>query len=100
MDKQEFNNNTNTAVENQQPYSQQPPAPAAQEKLGKYKVGLGILSYFIPIAGLIIFFCVREESPKTAKVCLKCAIASVVINVALSILLYVLIIGSTFFLTF
>lgn len=74
----------------QQPYGQQnygpmPPMPP-QEK--KASVGLAILSYIIPLAGLIIFLVKKDSRPKTAKVCGICALVSVIINVIVSIVFY------------
>lgn len=76
-----------------QPYQGQPmynPQPM-QPTEEKVSVGFAILSYFVPIAGLIIYLTMKDSRPKTAKVSGKCAIASVVINVVISILVWVII---------
>ncbi|MCM1286570.1 MAG: DUF5067 domain-containing protein [Acetobacter sp.] len=57
-----------------------------QEK--KASVGLAILSYLIPIVGLILYLTKKDDKPKTAKVCGKCALASFIINIALVIIMY------------
>lgn len=56
--------------------------PPVQDKAN---VGLAILSYLIPIAGLIIYLTQKDTKPKNAKVCGKCALASVIINVVIII---------------
>ena len=53
-------------------------------------IGWGILGYFIPIAGLIIYLVMMDSRPKTAKMAGKGALISVVVNTILSILLFVL----------
>lgn len=55
--------NENNPYANQQFY--QPPQAPAEEKAS---VGLAILSFIIPVAGLIIFLVKKKERPKTAKV--------------------------------
>ena len=54
------------------------------------KVGWGFLSYFVPIAGLILFCIWRTERPKTSKVCGICALVSFLVSVAVAILYIVL----------
>lgn len=49
----------------------------------KASVGLAILSYIIPIAGLIIFITQKDKKPKTAKVSGICALVSFIINLIL-----------------
>lgn len=56
-----------------QPMSNMPP----QEE--KANVGLAILSFFIPLAGLIIFIKNKDKKPKTAKVCGICALVCVIL---------------------
>ena len=62
-----------------------PPMPPQEEKAS---VGLAILSYLIPLVGLILYLTKKDSRPKTAKVCGKCALASVIINIVLTIILY------------
>lgn len=45
----------------------------------KASVGLAILSFFIPLAGLIIFAAKKKDRPKTAKTCLIVAVVSIII---------------------
>ena len=70
-------------------YNQQntniPPMSAVEEKAS---VGLAILSYLIPLVGLILYLTKKDTKPKTAKVCGKCALASFIINVVLSVVIY------------
>lgn len=49
--------------------------------------GFAILSFFIPVAGLIIYISEKDKKPKTAKQAGKCAIWGVVTNVVISILI-------------
>lgn len=69
---------------NQQNYNM-PPMPAQEEKAS---VGLAILSYFIPLVGLILYLTKKDTRPKTAKVCGKCALASFIINLVISVIMY------------
>lgn len=57
------------------------------------KVGWGILSFLIPIVGLILYCMWKVERPQTAKVCGKCALASVIVSVAITILYVILIVA-------
>lgn len=67
--------------------AQQPYIP---EKPDESSVGLNILSYFIPIFGIIWYFVKKSEKPKEAKGTLKTAIASIIINTAISLILMLL----------
>ena len=61
----------------------QPVTPTATQtavKEDKANVGLAILSWFIPLAGLIIFIVQKDKSPKTAKVSGICALISFLLN--------------------
>lgn len=62
------------------------PEPSKEEKAS---VGLAILSFLIPLAGLIIFITDKSKKPKTAKVCGICALVSFVISVAFSVIMTV-----------
>lgn len=57
------------------------------------KVGWGILSFLIPLVGLILFCVWKAERPQTAKVCGKCALASVIVSIVFSILYVILIVA-------
>ncbi len=54
------------------------------------KAGWGILSFFIPLVGLILFLMWKTDRPKTASVCGKCALAAVIVDVVV-VILYVII---------
>lgn len=71
----------------QQPYGQQTygPMPPQEEKAS---VGLAILSFIIPLAGLIIFLVKKDSRPKTAKVSGICALVSFIINIIFTIVIY------------
>ena len=61
----------------------QPVTPTTTQtavKEDKANVGLAILSWFIPLAGLIIFIVQKDKSPKTAKVSGICALISFLLN--------------------
>lgn len=62
-----------------------PPMPPQEEKAS---VGLAILSYIIPLVGLILYLTKKDSKPKTAKVCGKCALASFIINIVITIIMY------------
>ncbi|MBQ7202706.1 MAG: zinc ribbon domain-containing protein [Eubacterium sp.] len=62
----------------------QPPFVAAPVE-EKASIGLAILSFFIPIVGLILFLTKKDERPKTAKACGLAAIIGFAIGLILSI---------------
>ena len=57
------------------------------------RAGWGILSFLIPLVGLILFLTWKQDRPKTAKVCGISALVSVVLNVILSIIVYAVALG-------
>ena len=57
----------------------------AQEKVN---VWFAILSYFVPIAGLIIFLVKKDKEPKTAKASGICALVSFIINIILIVVIF------------
>lgn len=57
------------------------------------KAGWGILSFLIPLAGLILFLVWKQERPNTAKVCGICALVAVIIEVVVGII-YGVVVGS------
>ena len=52
----------------------------------KASVGFAILSFFIPLAGLIIFLTKKNDRPKTAKVSGICALVSFILNIVIGII--------------
>lgn len=54
----------------------------------KVNVWLAILSYFVPIAGLIIFLVKKDKEPKTAKASGICALVSFLINMILIVVIF------------
>lgn len=60
-----------------------PPMPPQEEKAN---VGLAILSFFIPIVGIVLYFVQKNDKPKTAKACGKAALACIIIGVIVSII--------------
>lgn len=71
----------------QQNFNQNPNMYQTPPQEEKANVGLAILSFIIPIAGLIIFLTQKDKKPKTAKVSGICALVSVIINLVLSIVM-------------
>lgn len=87
---QQYNQQQNNQ---QEPHYQQPPyqqpyynQPVQEEKAS---VGLAILSFIIPIAGLIIYLTKKDSRPKTAKVSGICALVSFLLNIVLSVIITV-----------
>lgn len=76
----QYNNNSNYCV----------PVP------DKANVGLCVLSVFIPLFGIIYFFCVRKNKPKEAKACLTSGLISAGVSILLSIVLTFTLIGGIF----
>lgn len=54
----------------------------------KVNVGLVILSFFIPLAGLIVFLTKKDKEPKTAKVSGICALVSFILNIIMIIAVF------------
>lgn len=52
-------------------------------------IALGLLGFFVPIAGLILFILWKDQRPKTA----KAAGIGALVNVILSVLFYVIFFG-------
>lgn len=52
-------------------------------------IGYGILGFFFPLVGLILYLCWKNESPKNAKIAGKGALISVIINVVLCVLAFI-----------
>lgn len=75
------------ANEQQNPYYQNPiPTPPQEEKAN---VGLAILSFIIPLVGLILFLTKKNDKPKTAKACGICALVSFLLGIVSSIIMTV-----------
>lgn len=67
--------------------AQVPPYGMPQQPVEqKASVGLAILSFFIPIAGLIIFLTKKNDRPKTAKVSGICALVSFILNIVIGVI--------------
>ena len=49
----------------------------------------GLLGFFVPVAGLILYICLINDRPKTAKSAGKGALISVIIGIVIYILLFV-----------
>lgn len=80
---QQYNQQYNQQAPNQQFY---PPYQPPQEQ--KASVGFAILSYIIPLAGLVIYLTQKDKRPKTAKVSGICALVSFILNTLIVIIMY------------
>ncbi|MBO7521916.1 MAG: hypothetical protein J6T16_06725 [Opitutales bacterium] len=56
----------------------------------KASMGLCVLSFIIPLAGIILWAIKKNEIPNAAKTYLKVSLAAIAIGVALNILLSIL----------
>ncbi len=56
-------------------------------------VGWGILSFLIPLVGLILFLVWKNEKPHTAKVCGICALVAFCANIVLTIIYSTILVG-------
>ncbi len=81
----------NTPTSPAQAYAAPSPAPQPCEE--KASVGLAVLSFLIPLAGLIIYLVKKDTEPKTAKLSGKCALISFIINLAIYIISFIAIMG-------
>ena len=67
--------------------AQMPPYGMPQQPIEeKASVGLAILSFFIPLAGLIIILTKKNDRPKTAKVSGICALVSFILNIVIGVI--------------
>lgn len=57
-----------------------------QKPKDEISVGLNIISFLIPLIGLISYFSCRKDSPKRAKSVLKYALIGLVISIVLQFL--------------
>ncbi len=77
----------------QQPYNQipnqqfYPPYQPPMEQ--KASVGFAILSFLVPLAGLIIYLTMKDKRPKTAKTSGICALVSFILEIVFVIIVYV-----------
>lgn len=69
---------------NQQQYSQQPANNDSSS------IGYGLLGYFFPIVGLILYLVWKDEYPLRAKSAGKGALISVIVNAILTIIIIII----------
>lgn len=74
-------NEQNQYYQNPQPDRNQYQGQQMPSKEEKASVGLAILSFIIPIAGLIIFLVNKKKKPKTAKVSGICALVGFILGI-------------------
>lgn len=80
-----------------QPYGQYPPYQQGYNPYGyppvltddKPDTALNVVSFFIPIAGIILYFVEKDKKPLKAKAALKWSLISIGVAVALYILLFI-----------
>ena len=65
----------------QQPYYQQPPV------VDQKSTGLNILSFFIPLVGLILYLTMKDQTPIKAKGCGKAALIGFILGIVASFVL-------------
>ena len=56
----------------------------------KNNIGFNILSFFFPLVGLVLYILWKDEHPVKAKGCGKAALASVIVNAILTVIILVL----------
>lgn len=79
------------ASENPSPSASNPVAPATAND--KKSVGLNILSFFIPLAGLILYLTQKDEKPIQAKSAGKSALGGFITGFVLTVILTVLLVA-------
>lgn len=67
----------------------------SQSNVEKVNVGLVILSFIIPLIGLILFLVKKKEKPRTAKACGICALVSFILNIIVVVLFFVLVFSAS-----
>lgn len=80
---QQFTNN----YEN--PQFQQPQFQGPPPVIDKKSTGLNILSFFIPLIGLILYLTKKDQTPIKAKGCGKAALIGFILQIVISIVYYV-----------
>lgn len=88
---QQVNNPQYPNVNRQTPYNQ--PNMVQEDKTN---VGLCVLSVFVPLFGIIYYFCIRKKRPKEAKGCLKAGLISAGVSILLSIIITFVTVGGMF----
>lgn len=83
--------NENPQPQYQQPYPPQPPYPYSPQVNDKKSTVLCILSFFIPLVGLILYLTQKDQTPIKAKACGKCALISFILQIVLYVVAMVLI---------
>lgn len=79
--KQEYSSSCQTGSFNSPPNYQQQYYNAAPDD--ESSIGFAILSFFVPLVGLILYLCWNSEKPKRAKSCAKGAIIGFVVSLVL-----------------
>lgn len=90
MENNNYEQQTNQAPvnENPQPQYQQPPYPYPPQvnPNDKKSTGLNIISFFIPLVGLILYLTQKDQTPIKAKACGKAALIGFIVGIVVSII--------------
>lgn len=94
MENNNFEQQTNQApvTENPQPQYQQQPYSYPPQVNDKKSTGLNILSFFIPLVGLILYLTQKDSTPIKAKACGKAALIGFICGIVLSIIYVIFIV--------
>lgn len=72
------------------------PSNGTAKEEDKKSVPLNLVSWFVPLAGIILYFVNRDDKPIRSKSNIKCALISLIVNVLLAVVGTFIIIGGTF----
>lgn len=86
QDGQKFCPNCGAPAEDLFGYNNQTPQNQAGSADDNASIGWGILGFFFPLVGLILYLVWKDSKPRTAKMAGKGALIGVIVNAALSIL--------------
>ena len=87
-----------TVETNPAPYSPQSYSPQSYAlEVDAPSAGLNILSFLIPLVGLIIYLVEKDKSPIKARACGKWALISFIISAVLYIVYFIFLLTSDFF---
>lgn len=81
----EQQNNQQFADNNVNPQYQQPQFYGPPPVVDKKSTGLNILSFFIPLVGLILYLTQKDQTPIKAKGCGKAALIGFILQIVFSI---------------
>lgn len=88
---QERNNQAVQETQEIPPYKDDNAPLIGTEGNDEKSIGLNVLSWFVPLVGIILYFVNKDEKPIQSKSVLHCAIASIVVNVIL-VLIFIIVV--------